>query len=376
MKIGIDLRVLSRGTRTGVEEYLVNLLAALLPLDQNINYHLFYNAFRKVEFNPSWLKLPNVWLGDFSIPNRVLFLSTKYQKRPQLDRLLNGVDIYFNPHFFNAPVSKDCQKVVVFHDLSFERYPEYFSWRKRIWQRLLIGAKSEARNADKVIAVSESTKSDLIHFYQIEPEKIKVIYSGVSDQFSSQQDPGKMEYIKEKYSLPDRFILYFGTIEPRKNLTGLIKAYELLRDRYPIKLVIAGNKGWLFNDIFKTAAQSKYQYEIIFTGFIEEQDKPYLYNLSELFVYPSFFEGFGFPPLEAMASGIPVVTSSSSSLPEVVGEAGLMVDPFRIDEMALAMETVLTNRALKKSLIEKGLIRARKFSWLKTAQETLNFLQQ
>lgn len=367
MKIGVDIRVLARGARTGVEEYVINLLSHLLPLEPSINYLLFYNAYRKVDLDYPWLDLNNVTLKDFKIPNRPLFFLTRYLNQPKIDKLLKGIDIYFNPHFFNAPV-KNCRKVITFHDLSFIRYPEYFSLRKRFWQKFLINAKREAREADKIIAVSESTKDDLINLFKIKQEKIKVIYSGVSEQFKP------IQKIKKNYHLPERFILYFGTIEPRKNITGLIKAFELLKDK-EIKLVIAGAKGWLYQDIFKTASNSKRRNDIFFTGFVREEDKPYLYNLAELFVYPSFFEGFGFPPLEAMACGIPTIVSNTSSLPEVVEKAGIMVNPYDIDEMAWAMEMVLSDRGLKERMEKEGIEQAKKFDWNKTAKETLELFK-
>lgn len=399
MNIGIDIRVLARGTRTGVEEYTINLLSHLLPLDNDINYRLFYNGYQKIELNYPWINLPNVKLNDFRIPNRFFFFSARYLNQPKIDKLLGEVDVYFNPHFFVAPVSQRCKKVMTFHDLSFEHYPEFFSWRKRLWQKFLMDAKKQAQRADKIIAVSDSTKQDLINLYKIEPEKIKVIYSGVGEQFKSLKIKNKKRpcvesnalfakggkvclrgtasdivQIKQKYNLPDKFILYFGTIEPRKNIIGLIKAFELLKDK-DCKLVIAGTKGWLYEDIFKTANKSKRRKDIIFTGFVEEADKPYLYNLSEVFVYPSFFEGFGFPPLEAMACGIPTIVSFNSSLPEVVGNAAIMIDPANVDELAWAVETALFDRDLRKKLIENGLIQAQKFSWQECAKETLKIIR-
>ncbi len=371
MRIGIDTRVLARGARTGVEEYTINLLSNLLALNPEINYQLFYNAYQKVDLDYDWLSLDNVNIRKFRIPNRALFVSARYFNSPKIDKLLGGLDVYFNPHFFRAPLSQKCKKVITFHDLSFEHYPEFFSWRKRLWQKFLMDAKREVQKADKIIAVSESTKSDLVDFYKIEPNKIKVIYSGVGEQFKQMKN--KNSDIREKYNLPEKFILYFGTIEPRKNLIGLIKAFELLKDKN-CKLVIAGTKGWLYQDIFKAANKSKKRKDIIFTGFVEEADKPHLYNLSEIFVYPSFFEGFGFPPLEAMACSIPTIVSSNSSLPEVVGKAALMVDVANIDELAWSMEIALSDKELRKRLIENGLKQAKKFSWHKCAQETLKVL--
>ncbi len=366
---------MARGARTGVEEYTINLLSHLLPLKPEINHYLFYNAYQKTKLNYPWLSLANVELKDLRIPNRFFFVSAKYFNQPKIDKLLGGLDLYFNPHFFVAPVSSKCRKIITFHDLSFIHFPEFFSLRKRLWQRFLMDTKKEAQQADKIIAVSQSTKDDLVNFYKIKPEKIKVVYSGVGRQFKPVNNKQRTaSNVKKKYNLPDKFILYFGTIEPRKNIIGLIRAFESVRKKYPIKLVIAGEKGWLCQDIFKKAEESRYRNDIVFTGFIEEEDKPDLYCLTELFVYPSFFEGFGFPPLEAMACGKPTIVSNNSSLPEVVGPGAIMVNPKNIDELSWAMETVLTNSDLRNQLIKKGREQAKKFSWQKCAQETLEVL--
>ena len=276
--------------------------------------------------------------------------------------------MYFNPHFFVAPLTNKCKKVITFHDLSFEHYPEFFSWRKRGWQKILMNTKQEARKADKIIAVSQSTKNDLVNLYGLDSEKIEVIYSGVGEQFRPLE-------IKKRYNLPEKFILYFGTIEPRKNLIGLIKAFESLKDKN-VKLVMAGANGWLYQDILKTAFKSKRKKDIFFTGFVQEKDKPFLYNLAQAFVYPSFFEGFGFPPLEAMACGVPTIVSINSSLPEVVGDAGLMINPKNIDELAWAIKTVLEDNNLRDRLIKRGLKQSQKFSWSECAKKTLRVLNE
>ncbi|MFH0852649.1 MAG: glycosyltransferase family 1 protein [bacterium] len=376
MTIGIDIRVLTRGARTGVEEYTINLLSRLLRLGKDIDFKLFFNAYYKTPLVQEWLGLPNVKLYEFKIPNRLFFVSARYLNYPKIDKILGGADIFFNPHFFNAPLSFQCQKAMTFHDLSFEWHPEHFSWRKRLWQKLLMNAKKEAAKSEKIIAVSGSTKQDLIDLYKIPENKIRVVYSGVGEEFRCIE--GKTLNIIEKYRLPDKFILYLGTIEPRKNIGGLIKAFEVMKDKNKnwdeIHLVIAGSPGWLCSHIYKASRRSKHADKIIFTGFVEPQDKVYLYNLASLFVYPSFFEGFGFPPLEAMACGVPTITSNTSSLPEIVADSGLMIDPYDIDEMAWAMEQVLSDANLSRELSARGLARARLFSWDKCARETLNFL--
>lgn len=378
MTIGVDIRVLTRGTRTGIEEYTLNLLSRLLYLGQNIQFKLFYNAFNKIKLNYDWLALPNVELREFRLPNRLIFDPlAKFIKLPKIDKLLGGADVFFAPHFLLSPVSENCRKIITFHDLSFEYFSEFLPWRKRLWHNFL-NPPQRAREADGIIAVSYSTKEDLIDIYGLRADKIKVIHSGVGKEFNKISNiKYKKLKIKEKYNLPEKFILYFGTIEPRKNIIGLLRAYEILRQEYRIndfKLVIAGRRGWLDKEIFSVAKKSLYRQDIIFTDFVEAEDKVYLYNLASLFVYPSFFEGFGFPPLEAMACGVPVVCSNTSSFSEVVGDAALMVDPYNFGEIAWAVSEVLKDSRLQEDLVKKGLEQTKKFSWDKCARETSNFL--
>jgi len=375
--VGVDIRVLARGTRTGIEEYTLNLLSRLLSLGKNIKFKLFYNAFNKSELDYDWLNLPNVELKEFSFPNRLIFDPlAKFLKLPKIDKLLGGADVFFAPHFLLSPVSDRCRKIITFHDLSFEYFPEFFPWRKRLWHDFL-NPRARARQADKIIAVSGSTKNDLTGWYSVPGKNVRVIYSGVGEEFKKLEIGNWKLEISGKYNLPGKFILYFGTIEPRKNINGLVRAYEILRQDYKIndfKLVIAGSRGWLDEQIFANVKKSIYGADIIFTGFVRPQDKIYLYNLSSLFVYPSFFEGFGFPPLEAMACGAPVICSNTSSFPEIAGEAALMVDPYNFGEIARAMAEALKDLRLQDNLVKKGLEQIKKFSWDKCAQETLDFL--
>lgn len=380
MKIGIDLRVLTKGTRTGIEEYSLNLLSRLLSLDKNLDFKLFFNAFNQVELDQEWLNLPNVELKKYRLPNRFIFDPlAKIFNWPKVDKLLGGTKIFFTPHFLLSPVSPKCQKIITFHDLSFEYFPEFFSWRKRFWHAFL-SPRRRALEADKIIAVSQSTKDDLIDLYGVPEKKIRVIYSGVGEEFRLLPN-STCRAVAEKYGLPEEFILYFGTLEPRKNLKGLIEAYGLFRASWPAsarapQLVLAGSRGWLYQEIFTAAKNSAYAEDIKFIGFVEPADKPKLYNLASLFVYPSFFEGFGFPPLEAMACGVPTITSHTSSFPEVVGDGVLMVDPYNYEEIAWAMKEVWQDDNLKNELIARGLERVKSFYWDKCARETLAFLTE
>ena len=378
MIIGIDIRMLARGTRSGIEEYTINLLSNIISLDNNIEYKLFYNGYEKTKLEYNFLKLPNVQLKEFKIPNRLLDASFQFLNYPKIDKMLEKVDVFFSPHIFSSAVSKKCKTITTFHDLSFKSYPEFYSTGKNYWH-FSINPKKQAQKADKIIAVSQSTKDDLVKIYGIEPEKIKVIYSGIGPESGILNFESGILKVRKKYNLPDHYILYLGTLEPRKNIIGLIKAFEILNSRFKIpdskfQLVIAGSKGWLYEDIFKAVKNSPVKDDIIFTGFIDDKDKPVLYSLADLFVYPSFYEGFGFPPLEAMAAGTPVITSNFSSLPEAVGDAAIMINPYNLDELAKAMEIVLSDEKLRNILIERGYERVKNFSWEKCAKETLEFI--
>jgi glycosyltransferase involved in cell wall biosynthesis len=255
-----------------------------------------------------------------------------------------------------------------------------FSFKQSLWH-FLINPKKICQKAKKIIAVSHSTKNDIVDVYKINPEKIKVIYNAVSSDFKiiDRNNPRFLE-IKKKYRLPYRFILYLGAMEPRKNILAIIRAYNQMRllknpelEKY--RLVIAGAKGWNNGNIKKEMQKSAFNKDIISIGFIEADEKPFIYNLASLFVYPSFFEGFGIPPLEAMKSGVPVVVSNNSSLPEIVGKAGLLVDPDRPDEICIAMKEIILNKELKEKLIKEGIKRAENFSWEKSAREFIDLIK-
>lgn len=422
MTIGIDIRILGKGRRTGVEDYTINLLSSLLLLDKSTRYRLFYNGFKKPKLDYPFLKFSNVKIKKFRIPNRILDLFLRFLRFPKIDKLLGPpagppccetgeagkVDIFLSPHFLLAPVSKRTKTIVIFYDLSFVRFPEFFSLPKLLWHKFIY-PKKQAQKADLIVAISESTKEDLINLYGVKEEKIMVIYPGIDKKFRPiEKDNPDLDRVRKKYELPDNpptgeagFILYFGTIEPRKNVLGLIKAFEQLKrashlngrvewlgfegrvrsgkrdffDFPSLKLVIAGIRGWLYDEVFERIEKSQFKKDIIFTDFIDEEDKPYLYNLAQAFIYPSFFEGFGLPPLEAMACGVPTIVSNKSSLPEVVGQGAIMINPYNVDEISFAIKEVLENKDLREYLIKRGLERVESFNWDKTAKEFLKLFK-
>ena len=376
MTIGIDIRVLGSGTKSGVEEYTENLLAHLLSLDKNIKFKLFYSSHRNDLKRYKWMKLPNVEVFNFRLPNKLLFSLSRLFDRPQIDKLIGGADVFFSPHFLLAPLSDDCKRVTTFHDLSYIRFREFFSWRRNLWHKIQVGSLGRHSSSDKIIAVSQSTKNDIVEKYNFPTDKIKTIYSGISKSIVRPQED-ELKLFKDKNNLPDEFILFVGKLEPRKNISGLINAFNLLKNMpefEKLNLVIAGSPGWLYKNIYREAEESPYRKNIIFKNYIKDEDRKFYYSLSSVFVYPSFFEGFGFPPLEAMACETPVVTSFNSSLPEVVGDGGILVDPHNAVDISEAIKNILTNPSLRKMLIKKGLQGVQNFTWERCAKETLEFI--
>lgn len=377
MTIGVDIRVLGSGRQSGIEQYLVSLLPEMIKLAPDVKFKLFFSGFHDAKLSYSWMHLENVELHRFFYPNRLMFAGAKLFNRPRLDLLMGGADVFFSPHFLLAPLSRSCRSVTVFHDLSYLRYPHFFSWRKNIWHRLEMNPRRQAQCSTKVIAVSCSTRNDLISLYGVDDRKIKVIYSGVGEMGGS-EDKTEINRVRTRYQLPERFFLYLGTIEPRKNILGILRAFDYLQTNCLLPadahLVIAGGRGWRDGDVFKFFCRSPHQKLIHFPGVVDEKDKAIIYQLAKVFVYPSFFEGFGFPPLEAMQMGVPVITSGSSSLPEVAGNAALLVDPYNLKDLAEAMRELFTNDTLQKRYREQGLQRVKRFTWGKSARETLEVL--
>lgn len=377
MRIGIDIRCLAEGRRTGVEEYALNLLETLFSLDKENQYILFFNSFRKPKIIFEWIKpYPNVSVRIFRFPNKILNLLLWYWEWPKIDKLIGGVDLFFMPNINFGSFSYSCRMLLTVHDLSFEICPETFSWKRRLWHTF-VSPKKLARKARKIVVVSESTKSDVEKIYNIAEDKIKVIRSGVADKFSRlNRNAPRLVEVKKRYRLPYKFIFCLGTIEPRKNIVALVKAYEQIRrlnnpqlDKY--KLVIAGEKGWKSEKIFRYMENSPFRKDIMIVGRVREEDKVEVFNLASLFVYPSVFEGFGFPAAEAMKCGVPLIASNSSALPELVGDGGILIDPEKPDEIFQAMKDVLLDRKFSETLAGKGPQKAAQYSWKNAAKELL-----
>ena len=382
MRFGIDARTLMDVRYSGVSEYTYNLLKEMLRQDFANSFALFYNSGRDISGRLPVFRHPHLEIHHTRYPNKLFnYGMQKIFKQPKIDRLMRS-DLFFMPHLNHIALSGPCPKVITVHDLSFLRYPRYFSWRKNVWHYLLHVKKLLSR-FDMIVTISENSKQDIIELTGQREERIKVIYSGIGEEFrmiDKHREGETFEKIRRKYRMPERFIFSLSTLEPRKNLAGLIRAYEELRREAPesgeYKLVIGGERGWKYREIIKTWQTSKFRDDIIMAGYIEPADKAYVYNLAEVFVYPSFYEGFGFPPLEAMACGCPVITSTASSLPEVVQNSGLLVDPNNISEIAAAIGSLISDSGLRRELVLSGLKQAGKFNWPQTVRQYLELFSK
>lgn len=365
MKIGIISDAINDKNVTGIGTYTYNLLKILQVKSKHNRY-----------FSINHLNVKMFDIDNLIIENPFKRILQTYMWYPYLIIRLrkNDLDLIHNPS--QIPTFFDTKQIYIItvHDLTPIIFPKEHKSGKSLIYKLLF--PRTLKTADKIIAVSYSTKQDLLKYFKLPDKQIKVIHEAADEKFQP-LDKETIQKFKTKYNLNSPFILYVGTLEPRKNIPTLIKAfYNLRKYNLPHKLVITGKKGWKYNSIFETIEKLGIQDDVIFTGYVPNEDLPALYNAADLFVYPSLYEGFGLPPLEAMSSGCPVITSNTSSLPEVVGDAGIMIDPYDVDTLANSIYKVLTNDGLKADMVEKGLERAKMFSWEKTVKETLKIYRE
>jgi glycosyltransferase involved in cell wall biosynthesis len=363
MRIGIDATALPRRL-TGAGNYIVQLTRALQDVDPANEYVVFAKPPHAELFQARG----QLHVVQVALATRMFRIGWEQLALPFIVRQ-QQLDLLHSPHY-TMPLAVRCKTVVTFHDMTFFLHPEMHKTYKKIFFRTMI--RISTRRADAIIADSESTRQDILQLLRPDSHKVSAVPLGVSDYFRPIVDVSAAERIRRKYHLPNSIILYVGVLEPRKNLPTLVKAFKSLVDRgLPHTLVLAGHKGWMYTELFQTIEELQLAERVRFTGYVPDGDLAGLYSAADAFVYPSVYEGFGLPVLEAMACGIPVVTSKVSSMPEIAGETGVLIDPRRADELANALYRVLTDRALHDTLAHKGLERSKLFSWRRTAQETL-----
>ena len=360
-KISLELQW-AVGKKTGVGWYIYNIVKELSKSDRNdyiaefINFMGRHDVKSQIDYD---IKIKQNKMLTYTMYN---FLTKKLNIR---HNLIFGTksDIY---HFFNFTIPKNIKGKVIntIYDTVFISAPETMGDRKELEEY-----KYGAQKSDLIITISESAKNDIIKNLGVTEDKIEIVHPGIDlENYSQKYEKEELERIRKKYNLPSEYILYLGTIEPRKNIERTIKAFIKYKKEVKddLKFVIVGGKGWKYDNIMKLIESMGT--DIILTGYIDEEDKVPIYKLAQIFVFPSLYEGFGMPILEAMASGTPVITSNISSMPEVAGNAGMLVDPFNENEIFEAYKKILSDDELKKEMVQKGLEQAKKFEWKKSVE--------
>jgi glycosyltransferase involved in cell wall biosynthesis len=356
--------------RAGIGRYTRDLVAALAEIDRDNRYTLFCAGDAPLgTLRSSWPQ--NFTVRVSNVPARWLTASWYKLRLPvPVERFAGDCDIFHSPDFTLPPL-RAARGVVTIHDLSFLRLPQFAD--PGLAGHLSRATPAAVSRAARVLADSENTANDLGELLGVPQQKISVVTPGVGPRFRPVRDSVRLNEVRARYNLPEWFILFVGTIEPRKNLARLISAFGALRRQtgLPHALVIAGGPGWLNQGIYEQVGKEGLTEHVCFPGFVADEDLPGLYTLADLFAFPSLYEGFGIPPLEAMACGTPVVASNRSSIPEVVGSAALLVDPEDVDGMADAMARVLGNASLRARLSDLGRAQAARFTWRAAAEKLL-----
>jgi glycosyltransferase involved in cell wall biosynthesis len=360
MRIGIDARLVFYN-RAGIGQYIVQLIEALARLKSDETFLILQSRKDKstiIEANG--FKRCSLWTPSH---NRFEQPALSFE----ISRL--GLNLLHSPDFI-PPFRRNCKSVITIHDLAFLLYPHFLTKESARYYGQIDHAW---RNTDHIIAVSEATRKDVVKLLGVPEEKITVVHEAVNTIYRPLPKEEARQHVKMRYNLDRDYILFVSTIEPRKNLPGLLQAYRRLRDDYKREepLVLVGGKGWLWQEVYQTIDELSLEPYIAFLGHVPSEDLLHLYNAARLFVHPSFYEGFGLSPLEAMTCGTPAIVSNAASLPEVVGDAALLIDPHDIAGLTVAMWRVLTEEELRQELISKSLKRASKFSWDQAARETL-----
>ncbi|MBM4428877.1 MAG: glycosyltransferase family 4 protein, partial [Chloroflexi bacterium] len=365
MRVGIDARLVYY-RQAGISQYTLRLLEQFAALNQADEFIVLQSRKDRSQLvNQSNFRKRSLWtpphhrLEQFLLP---------------LELAAIDLDVLHSPDFI-PPFQRACRSVITIHDLNFLLYPHFLTPESASYYGQIDQA---VRRCDHIIAVSESTRRDIIRLTGAPESKITVVHEAAHPIYRPITDQEWLRQARTTLNVPEEFVLFVSTIEPRKNVPTLLMAYKQLVDNYrpAAHLVLAGEKGWLFDEVFTLVDKLHLRERVHFLGRVSPEQLLSLYNLARLLVHPAFYEGFGLPPLEAMACGTPVVVSNTSSLPEVVGDAALLVDPTDVDGLAVAVWRLLSDEALAAEMSEKGLKRSRRFSWEKAALETLEIYRR
>ncbi|MFT5874316.1 MAG: glycosyltransferase involved in cell wall biosynthesis [Clostridium sp.] len=361
MKVAINGLVIDKN-KAGIGHYGTNLINKLI-LKKDVEYTLFLQECARINYHN--VKYMKEYKNSFSrIIDEQIKLPFKYK----------GFDLVHFVDYSTPVIDIHVPFIVTIHDLSYYKYPETFTKYSRKFKQLL--TPLSLKRAAKIIADSNNTKDDIISCFPEIADKVRVIYPGRSG-FKRCEDKSIIEEVMKKYKIYGNYILSVGTLEPRKNLQRILEAFLKVSNEFKeMKLVIIGKKGWLYEEFFDSINNLNIKDKIVVTGYVDDEDMPLLYSGAEVFVYPSLYEGFGLPPLEAMECGTPVVVSNTSSLPEVVGEAGMYCNPLDTDSIAEGICKILQDKTLKSKLSSLGMQRSKIFNWEDSAKSVLNIYKE
>lgn len=360
MRIAIGALV---GATGGPRTYAVQILDQFARLDHRHEFLVLTD--RAAVFS----RMPGVQVVEVPLRRRSLVPWWDYVAVPATLRR-HRVRLYHNTRAA-IPWRCPCRAMMTVHDLAPFIFPETFAFRQRLY--LQWSARGGAKRAEMILTVSEHSRSDILRMMDVPPERVRVVYNGITGQFRVIRDDARLEAFRRRYRIASPVLLYLGTIQPRKNVDVIIRAFARLKKerRIPHRLYIVGRKGWLTDGLEDLAARLCVHDDVVFTGAAPDDDLPLFFNVADVFINPSSYEGFGLTLLEAMACGAPVVTSDVSSIPEVVGDAALTVNPTDADEVAGAVDRLLSDPALRTRCVERGLARAARFTWQAAAEQIL-----
>lgn len=364
MLIGIDASRTAVTERTGTENYSLNLTRHLLMLETSHRFRLYFNWQPDPALFPARPQL-DLWY----IPFPRLWTHLRLSR----EMALNPPDVLFVPAHV-IPLIHPRRNVVTIHDLGYLYYPR----AHRAWDRRYLdwSTRWNARVAAHLIADSQATKEDLTECYRVDPERVTVAYPAGHEGLAPVVDKEVINETKSRYGISGDYVLYVGTLHPRKNLVRLVEAFQRMEKRGEVKLAIAGKKGWLYDDVFRRVEELGLQVDVIFPGYVPEDDLPALLSGARLFTLASLHEGFGLSVLEAMACGTPTLCSNVTSLPEVAGDAALLVDPLDVDDIAAAMDRGVDDEQLRAELVAKGFEQVKRFSWERCARQVMAVIEQ
>lgn len=373
-RIGIDARHIYR-QRAGIGQYTYNLVKHCARLEKNASFYLYVDTKAHETFEIPNIKIQRLG-NDSSRFGRLQKLYSPFWMNFVLPKYLHKqIDVFHSPNYL-LPPSTFCKSIVTVHDLIFLKYPETYDFLYPKYLKLLV--PKSLQRADKIIAVSETTRNDLLEWLKIKEEKICVIYNGIGNEFLPIYDKTLLENKRQQMNLPEDFLLYVGTIELRKNLGVLLDAFRKLKKQHqiPHKLVLVGKKGQGWQEIRNLPSKLGIESDVIFRGYVCLDDLVYLYNLSDVFIYPSIYEGFGIPVFEAMACGTPVVASNTSSIAEIAKGCAFLVDSASSEDFIRGVAVLLSNKEKRQDLITSGINRAKTLTWDNSAKKVLQLYRE